>query len=41
MADGVNATWNNLAVGVVHPISVDRIVSTGTDGSYTGILLIY
>ena len=39
MADGTTVTFTALAVGIVHPLRVRRVYSTGTTG--TLILAIY
>jgi len=39
MADGSNATFNGLSIGVVHPISVTHVKLTGTTA--TNILALY
>lgn len=33
MASGVDASFNNLASGVIHPLAVDRVYLTGTAAS--------
>lgn len=39
MSDGSDVTFNSIAAGVVHPLSVKRVFATGTTA--TGIVAVY
>lgn len=39
MADGTSATFNAIAIGVIHPLGVKRVNATGTTA--TNILAVY